>query len=101
MDFNTGDTPLPDIIILTHKLARDYELGAEVVRALRGVDLQICRNEFTAIMGPSGSGKSTLMNLLGCLDQPTAGTYWLDGIETSNLSDEQLAAVRNRKIGFV
>src|SRR6184192_1118089 len=66
--FRTGDTPMPDIVILTHKLARDYDMGGEVVRALRGIDIQIRRNEFVAIMGPSGSGKSTLMNLIGCLD---------------------------------
>jgi len=101
MDFNTGDTPLPDIIILTHKLVRDYELGAEVVHALRGVDLQIRRNEFTAIMGPSGSGKSTLMNLLGCLDTPTAGEYWLNHQKVSELNDDALARIRNKEIGFV
>jgi putative ABC transport system ATP-binding protein len=101
MDFNTGDTPLPDIIILTHKLARDYEVGAEVVHALRGVDLQIRRNEFTAIMGPSGSGKSTLMNLLGCLDTPTGGEYWLNGQKVSELNDDDLARIRNKEIGFV
>jgi putative ABC transport system ATP-binding protein len=93
--------PLPDIIILTHKLARDYELGAEVVHALRGVDLQIRRNEFTAIMGPSGSGKSTLMNLLGCLDTPTGGEYWLNSQKVSELNDDELARIRNKEIGFV
>jgi putative ABC transport system ATP-binding protein len=101
MDFNTGDTPLPDIIILTHKLTRDYELGAEVVHALRDVDLQIRRNEFTAIMGPSGSGKSTLMNLLGCLDTPTGGEYWLNSQKVSELNDDELARIRNKEIGFV
>jgi putative ABC transport system ATP-binding protein len=101
MDFTTGDTPLPDIIILTHKLTRDYELGAEVVHALRGVDLQIRRNEFTAIMGPSGSGKSTLMNLLGCLDTPTGGEYWLNSQKVSELNDDELARIRNKEIGFV
>ncbi|HWP38599.1 MAG TPA: ABC transporter ATP-binding protein [Gemmatimonadales bacterium] len=101
MDFRTGDTPLPDIIILTHKLTRDYELGAEVVHALRGVDLQIRRNEFTAIMGPSGSGKSTLMNLLGCLDTPTSGEYWLNHQKVSELNDDELARIRNKEIGFV
>jgi putative ABC transport system ATP-binding protein len=101
MDFSTGDTPLPDIVILTHKLARDYEVGAEVVHALRGVDLQVRRNEFTAIMGPSGSGKSTLMNLLGCLDTPTGGEYWLNQQKVSELNDDQLARIRNKEIGFV
>jgi len=101
MDFSTGDAPLPDIIILTHKLSRDYQLGAETVKALRGVNLQIKRNEFTAIMGPSGSGKSTLMNLIGCLDTPTAGEYWLNGQKVSELDDDSLARIRNKEIGFV
>ena len=101
MDFSTGDAPLPDIIILTHKLVRDYQLGAETVKALRGVDLQIKRNEFTAIMGPSGSGKSTLMNLIGCLDTPTSGEYWLNGQKVSELDDDSLARIRNKEIGFV
>jgi len=101
MTFRTGDTPLPDIVILTHKLARDYDMGGEVVHALRGVDIQIRRNEFVAIMGPSGSGKSTLMNLIGCLDTPTAGEYWLNGQKVSDLSDNDLAHIRNKEIGFV
>jgi putative ABC transport system ATP-binding protein len=101
LDFRTGDIPTPDIIILTYKLTRDYELGAEVVHALRGVDLQIRRNEFVAIMGPSGSGKSTLMNLLGCLDTPTSGEYWLNSQKVSELDDDELARIRNREIGFV
>ena len=101
MDFRTGDTPLPDIVILTHKLARDYDMGGEVVRALRGVDFQIRRNEFVAIMGPSGSGKSTLMNLIGCLDSPTGGEYWLNGHRVSELGDDELARIRNKEIGFV
>ncbi len=101
MDFNTGDTPLPDIIILTHKLTRDYHLGAEVIHALSGVDVQIRRNEFTAIMGPSGSGKSTLMNLLGCLDTPSSGEYWLNSQKVSELDEDALARIRNKEIGFV
>jgi len=99
--FRTGDTPLPDVVILTHKLARDYDMGGEVVRALRGVNIQIKRNEFVAIMGPSGSGKSTLMNLIGCLDTPTAGEYWLNSQKVSDLSDDELARIRNKEIGFV
>ncbi len=101
MEFRTGDTPLPDIVILTHNLARDYDMGGEVVRALRGVDIQIRRNQFVAIMGPSGSGKSTLMNLIGCLDTPTAGEYWLNSQKVSDLTDDELARIRNKEIGFV
>jgi putative ABC transport system ATP-binding protein len=100
-EFRTGDTPLPDIIILTHKLTREYDMGSEIVRALRGVDLQINRNEYVAVMGPSGSGKSTLMNLIGCLDTPSAGEYWLNGQKVSDLADDELAHIRNKEIGFV
>jgi putative ABC transport system ATP-binding protein len=101
MTFHTGDTPTPDIVILTHNLAREYVMGAEVVHALRGVDFQIKKNEFVAIMGPSGSGKSTLMNLIGCLDTPTTGEYWLNGQKVSDLTDDDLARIRNKEIGFV
>ena len=93
--------PTADVVILTYKLTRDYELGAEVVHALRSVNVQIRRNEFVAIMGPSGSGKSTLMNLLGCLDTPTAGEYWLNSQKVSELDDDELARIRNKEIGFV
>jgi putative ABC transport system ATP-binding protein len=82
-------------------LCRNYRMGSEVVHALRHVDLAILRNEYVAIMGPSGSGKSTLMNVLGCLDSPTEGDYWLNGTLVSRMSDEELARVRNREIGFV
>ncbi len=82
-------------------LTKDYEMGATTVRALAGVDLRIERNEYVAIMGPSGSGKSTLMNLIGCLDTPTAGSYMLNGRDVSGMNDDELAAVRNRVIGFV
>ena len=99
--FRTGDTPLPDIIILTHKLTRAYDMGGEVVRALQGVSLQIRKNEYVAVMGPSGSGKSTLMNLIGCLDTPTSGEYWLNGQKVSDLDDDELARIRNKEIGFV
>ncbi|MEK6769037.1 MAG: ABC transporter ATP-binding protein [Gemmatimonadota bacterium] len=92
---------MSDAIIRTHDLAREYQMGSEVVRALSGVDLEIQRNEYVAIMGPSGSGKSTMMNLIGCLDTPTAGQYWLNGIEVSQMTDDELARVRNREIGFV
>jgi len=88
-------------LIRVQGLTRDYDMGSETVRALRGVDLAIHRNEYVAIMGPSGSGKSTLMNLLGCLDTPTSGEYWLNGTEVSRMADDELARVRNREIGFV
>jgi len=99
--FRTGETPSPDVVILTHRLTREYVMGAEVVHALRGVDIQIKKNEYVACMGPSGSGKSTLMNLIGCLDTPTAGEYWLNGQKVSDLTDDQLARIRNKEIGFV
>jgi len=90
-----------DAIIVTRNLQRNYDMGGEVVHALRGVDLVIRKNEFVAIMGPSGSGKSTLMNLIGCLDSPTGGEYWLNGHRVSELGDDELARIRNKEIGFV
>lgn len=90
-----------ETLIRIRELTRTYEMGTETVRALNGVDADIDRNEFVAIMGPSGSGKSTLMNLLGCLDTPTSGEYWLNGTEVSRLHDDELARIRNREIGFV
>ncbi len=90
-----------DAVIVTRALTKEYVLGAETVRALRGVDLRVDRNEYIAIMGPSGSGKSTLMNLIGCLDTPTAGEYILNGQSVAGLTDDQLAGIRNREIGFV
>jgi len=78
-----------------------YRVGLQQVMALRGVDLEIAKGEFLAVMGPSGSGKSTLMNIIGCLDRPTEGTYELDGLDVRRLNDNQLATVRNRRLGFV
>jgi putative ABC transport system ATP-binding protein len=89
------------VAIRTEGLAKTYHMGAEPVPALRGVDLTIKRGEYLAIMGPSGSGKSTLMNLIGCLDTPTTGKYWLAGRLVSELDDDELAAIRNKEIGFV
>ena len=88
-------------LIRIRDLAREYQMGEERILALQSVTLDIRRNEYVAIMGPSGSGKSTMMNLLGCLDTPTGGEYWLNGHEVSRLSDDELARVRNREIGFV
>jgi putative ABC transport system ATP-binding protein len=90
-----------DPVIEARGLSKDYEMGAEVVHALRAVDVDIGRNEYIAVMGPSGSGKSTLMNLIGCLDTPTAGTYRLNGQPVQDLDDDRLARIRNREIGFV
>jgi len=89
------------IVIRTEGLIKTYEMGAEQVHALQGVDLEIRRGEYVAIMGPSGSGKSTLMNLIGCLDSPTSGRYWLAGRLVSDLDDDELAYIRNKEIGFV
>jgi putative ABC transport system ATP-binding protein len=95
-----GDVPR-DAVIVTRNLQREYDMGGEIVRALAGVDLVIRKNEFVAVMGPSGSGKSTLMNLIGCLDSPTGGEYWLNGHRVSELEDDELARIRNKEIGFV
>ena len=89
------------IVIQTDDLWKTYEMGTEQLHALRGVTMQIRKGEYVAIMGPSGSGKSTLMNLIGCLDTPTNGDYWLAGRLVSDLDDDELAAIRNREIGFV
>ena len=89
------------VVILTDELWKTYEMGTEQLHALRGVSMEIRKGEYVAIMGPSGSGKSTLMNLIGCLDTPTSGKYWLAGRLVSQLDDDELAAIRNQEIGFV
>lgn len=88
-------------VIHLDSITRYFKVGTETVRALRGITLSIKKNEFVALMGPSGSGKSTLMNLIGCLDTPTSGSYWLNGKDVSKLQDDDLADIRNKEIGFV
>ena len=90
-----------DILIRTDDLWKTYEMGSTAVHALQGVTFEISRNEYVAIMGPSGSGKSTLMNLIGCLDTPSKGRYWLNGKLVSEMDDDELAHIRNKEIGFV
>jgi len=94
-------TECPDCVIDVQNLTKVYKMGEIEVHALRGVSFKIFKGEVISIMGPSGSGKSTLMNTLGCLDRPTAGAYFLDGELVSRMNDDQLASVRNRKVGFV
>jgi len=96
-----AEGPVDGEVIVTSNLWKTYEMGDQQVNALRGVNLRIRHNEYVAIMGPSGSGKSTLMNLIGCLDTPTQGRYWLNGHDVSSLDDDQLARIRNKEIGFV
>ena len=98
---NMTTAPPQNCMICTEELWKTYEMGAEQVHALRGVNLNINRGEYVAIMGPSGSGKSTLMNLIGCLDTPSKGRYWLNGSLVSELDDDELAYIRNKEIGFV
>ena len=98
---SVGAAPSGEWVIVTRGLKREYDMGGEVVRALRGLDLAVRRNEYVAIMGPSGSGKSTLMNIIGCLDTPNDGEYWLNGQLVSTMKDDELARVRNKEIGFV
>jgi putative ABC transport system ATP-binding protein len=97
-----GNGPSPGDIIVVHDLWKTYDMGSEQqVHALQGISLRIKQNEYVAIMGPSGSGKSTLMNLIGCLDTPSKGEYWLNGHLVSDLNDDELARIRNKEIGFV
>lgn len=88
-------------IISLKEIKRNFQLGPQVVKVLKGINLEVHKNEYVALMGPSGSGKSTLMNLLGCLDTPTSGTYTLNNQDVSKLSDDELAEIRNKEIGFV
>ncbi|WXH34010.1 putative ABC transporter ATP-binding protein YknY [Myxococcus stipitatus] len=98
---NVEARDIADVVIRVEGLRKDYTMGSEVVRALRGVDLTIRRNEYVAVMGPSGSGKSTFMNLIGCLDVPSEGQYWLNGQPVAGMSENALARIRNRELGFV
>jgi putative ABC transport system ATP-binding protein len=100
-DPDTSEGPHPGEVIVTSNLWKTYEMGDQQVNALCGVNLRVRHNEYVAIMGPSGSGKSTLMNLIGCLDSPTQGRYWLNGHDVSALNDDELARIRNKEIGFV
>ncbi|AND63121.1 macrolide ABC transporter ATP-binding protein [Flavobacterium covae] len=88
-------------LIKISNIKRDFQLGSEIIHVLKGIDLQINKGEYVALMGPSGSGKSTLMNLLGCLDTPTSGQYILNGQDVSKMKDDELAEIRNKEIGFV
>jgi putative ABC transport system ATP-binding protein len=101
MDTRGSIRPAGPIVIDIENISKNYVMGEETVHALRGVSLQIRRNEYIAIMGPSGSGKSTLMNMLGCLDTPTSGRYEFNGKNVAEMNDDELAAIRNREIGFV
>ncbi len=96
-----GETAQRAVVIRAEALCKSYQMGDVTVRALNDATFEVRTGEMMSIMGPSGSGKSTLMNILGCLDQPSSGTYWLDGTETSKLDDDELASIRNKKIGFV
>ncbi len=100
-EFPNADGPHPGDVIVTSNLWKTYVMGDQQVNALRGVNLRIKHGEYVAIMGPSGSGKSTLMNLIGCLDSPSKGSYWLNGHDVSKLNDDELARIRNKEIGFV
>jgi len=98
---NSSGIDSSDVLIRTVDLWKTYEMGDELIHALSGVTFEIKKNEYVAIIGPSGSGKSTLMNLIGCLDTPTRGEYWLNGKNVAQMDDDELAMIRNREIGFV
>jgi putative ABC transport system ATP-binding protein len=100
-EFPNADGPHAGDVIVSSNLWKTYVMGDQQVNALRGVNIRIKHGEYVAIMGPSGSGKSTLMNLIGCLDSPTKGSYWLNGHDVSKLNDDELARIRNKEIGFV
>jgi len=101
MDTRDSIRPVGPVVIDIANITKDYVMGEEIVHALRGVSLRVHRNEYIAIMGPSGSGKSTLMNMVGCLDTPTSGRYGFNGRNVAEMDDDELAAIRNREIGFV
>src|SRR5438270_11901403 len=101
MDTRDSIRPVGPVVIDIENITKDYVMGEEIVRALRGVSLRIHRNEYIAIMGPSGSGKSTLMNMVGCLDTPTSGRYGFNGRNVAEMDDDELARIRNKEIGFV
>src|SRR6202011_2212129 len=101
MDTRDSIRPVGPVVIDIENITKNYVMGEETVHALRGVTLQIRRNEYIAIMGPSGSGKSTLMNMLGCLDTPSSGRYEFNGKDVSAMNDDELASIRNHEIGFV
>jgi len=92
---------MEESVIIMRDIRKAYKTGREEVEVLKGINLEVKRGEFLAIMGPSGAGKSTLMNIMGCLDKPTSGSYLLDGVEVTGLSDDELSVIRNRKIGFI
>src|SRR6201993_5107471 len=101
METRNSVRPVGPVVIDIENITKDYVMGEEIVHALRAVTLQIRRNEYLAVMGPSGSGKSTLMNMLGCLDTPSSGRYEFNGRNVKEMDDDELAAIRNREIGFV
>ena len=102
MQYESDRTRRPGLLVIDiENITKEYVMGEEIIHALRGVTLQIRRNEYLAIMGPSGSGKSTLMNMLGCLDTPSSGRYEFNGKNVSEMDGDELAAIRNREIGFV